>query len=166
MKPTPPPAPPHEDHSENSTSLPQCSVILPASYESLEQVREFVGQAAQAYGLDASEVYQVQLAVDEAFTNIIEHAYEGECLEDVECTCLPGEQDLAVVLRDCGKNFDPSKVPEPDLKSSLEKRKIGGLGLYLMRRMMDEVFFTTVTDPKTGKLCNLLRMVKRKEQPR
>lgn len=157
---------PPQDSTENSNHPPQPFLILPASFESLEQVREFVGLAAQACGLGPSDVYQVQLAVDEAFTNIVEHAFDGGSLENVECACQSGEQDLTVILRDCGKGFDPNIVPEPDLRVSLDERKIGGLGLYLMRRMMDEVVFTKYTDPNTGKICNMLRLVKRRVLPK
>ncbi len=63
-------------------SLPEhtsWSIELPARFESLERVREFVAQVALAFGLNPSDVYSVQLATDEAFSNIIEHAYGGVC---------------------------------------------------------------------------------------
>ena len=62
-------------------------VIFPARFSMLDEVRDFVKLAAEACGLDAKAVYSVQLAVDEAFTNVVEHAYGGECEEDIECTC-------------------------------------------------------------------------------
>ena len=58
-----------------------------AQFANLDNVREFVGDAAQKCGLNASAIYAAQLAVDEAFSNIIEHAYGGECMEMIECTC-------------------------------------------------------------------------------
>ena len=140
------------------------SVILTAQFENLELVREFVGDVATDSGLKPSAVYAVQLAVDEAFSNIIEHAYGGECLENVQCSCEITDEALVVKLRDCGQAFRPGKVPTPDLTADLEDRKIGGLGLYFMRQLMDEVDFIFTTDPETGKPCNILKMVKRKEQ--
>ncbi len=86
--------PPSKDHWRKNHLLRSAdgsqsmrSVILTAQFENLELVREFVGDAATDSGLKPSAVYAVQLAVDEAFSNIIEHAYGGECLENVQCSC-------------------------------------------------------------------------------
>jgi anti-sigma regulatory factor (Ser/Thr protein kinase) len=140
------------------------TMLYPAQFENLDQVREFVGAAAQKCGLDASAVYAVKLAVDEAFSNIIEHAYGGECLENIECQCQIADSDLIVTLRDCGFPFNPAAVPDPNLTSELEDRDIGGLGLYFIRQLMDEVEFSFVPEPKTGRRCNVLRMRKHKER--
>ena len=147
---------------EPSESLAR-SIILKAQFENLDWVREFVSNAGEECGLKPSAIYAVQLAVDEAFSNVVEHAYGGECLEEVQCTCQITDQALIVTLRDCGHPFDPQKVPNPDLNTDLQRRRVGGLGLYFMRQLMDEVDFTFDTDPRTGKQCNILRMVKRKE---
>ena len=98
------------------------------------------------------------MAVDEACCNIIEHAYGGEGRGDVECSCRVNDEGLTVTLRDRGRPFDPSGVPEPDLQADLEDRDVGGLGLYFMRKLMDEVRFEFT--PGAG---NALTMVKRKE---
>jgi len=142
------------------------SIVLSAQFENLEWVREFVGQAASDCGLKPSEIYAVQLAVDEAFSNIIEHAYGGECLENVQCSCEISDDALEIRLRDCGQSFKPGKVPSPDLTADLHNRKIGGLGLYFMRQLMDDVDFIFTTDPETGRPCNILKMVKRRESPK
>jgi len=142
---------------------PMRSIVLTAQFENLEWVREFVGRAAIDSGLKPSAVYAVQLAVDEAFSNIIEHAYGGECLENVQCSCQITDEALVVMLRDCGQSFKPGKVPTPDLNADLNSRKIGGLGLYFMRQLMDDVDFVFTIDPDTGRPCNILRMVKHKE---
>jgi serine/threonine-protein kinase RsbW len=147
--------------TENSQS--DRSIVLTAQFENLDWVREFVARAAIDCGLKSSAVYAVQLAVDEAFSNIIEHAYGGECLENVQCSCEIKDEELVVKLRDCGQSFRPGKVPSPDLTADLQNRKIGGLGLYFMRQLMDDVDFIFTTDPETGKTCNILKMVKRKE---
>ncbi len=134
----------------------------PARYTSLERVREFVGQAAELCGMGEQAVYQVQLAVDEAFTNIVEHAYDGESDQLVECSCQIEDDGLLVILHDCGKAFDPTIVAEPDLESPLEERDIGGLGIYFMRKLMDEVHFLPAPVNQDG--CNTLTMYKRKEK--
>jgi len=137
--------------------------LFTAQFDNLETVRQFIGDAARNTGLDDSDVYAAQLAVDEAFTNIIEHAYDGESLEKIECSYKITESGLVITLTDCGKPFDPAAVPVPNLDAELEARDVGGLGLYFIRALMDEVEFTFTRQPDTGKLCNILRMVKHKE---
>lgn len=139
------------------------SIILPARFTSLEQVREFVVQAAEECGMPAKSVFAVELAIDEAFTNIIEHAYGGESQEKIECTCNVLNDRLMVELRDCGIPFRPNGVPEPNLEASLEERKIGGLGMHFMRELMDEVRYSFSDGPDSRKNCNVLTMVKYRE---
>jgi anti-sigma regulatory factor (Ser/Thr protein kinase) len=153
-------APGSADPAMSSTQM----VVLAARFENLDRVRDFVGDQAEKYGLEPAAVYAVQLAVDEAFSNIIEHAYGGESDENVECATHTTRNELIITLRDCGRPFNPESVPAPDLEADLEEREIGGLGLYFIRQLMDEVEFTFVHDTEQNKACNLLRMVKRKEQ--
>ena len=135
------------------------SQIFPGRFDSLAAISELVTRAAEATGLGARAVYAVQLAVDEACSNIIEHAYGGAGHGDIECTCRINDDGLTVVLRDHGCPFDPTSVPEPSLHVCLEDCKGSGLGLHFMRKLMDEVHFA-LTD--SG---NVLTMVKRRESP-
>jgi len=139
------------------------TITLTALFENLEQVRDFIAEAAVVCECTPRAVYEAQLAVDEAFTNIVEHAYGGECQELVQCTCQVDREGLVILLKDCGQPFEPKHVPEPDLDADLQTRPVGGLGLFFMRKLMDEVEFTFTQDPDTGRLCNLVRMVKRKQ---
>jgi serine/threonine-protein kinase RsbW len=134
------------------------TMIIPGRFDSLAKISELVARATRAAGLGPSAAYAVQMAVDEACTNIIEHAYGGEGIGDIECTCRVDSCGLTVALRDHGRPFDPSRVPEPDINASLEERREGGLGLYLIRKLMDEVHFEFT--PDSG---NVLIMVKHKE---
>jgi serine/threonine-protein kinase RsbW len=133
---------------------------FPGRFDSLTAISEFVTRAAQAAGLDTRAVCAVQLAVDEACSNIIEHAYGGAGRGDIECTCRTNGDGLTVILRDHGRPFDPTSVPEPDLRARLEDRKGNGLGFYFMRQLMDKVHFES--DLGSG---NVLTMVKRRESP-
>lgn len=138
--------------------------VYTAQFDNLELVREFVGDAARNAGLDDAAVYAAQLAVDEAFTNIIEHAFGGESLEKIECCCEISEARLVVTLYDCGKPFDLAAIPSPNLDAKLKYRHVGGLGLHFIRELMDEVEFTSTRQAGTDKPCNMLRMVKLKEK--
>jgi serine/threonine-protein kinase RsbW len=127
-----------------------------AKFEYLEEIREFVGEEARQVGFSDKEIYAIQLAADEASTNIIEYAYDGVEDGKIEIDCNTVEGELEIVMRDKGKPFDPSSVPEPNVKADLSERKIGGLGMYLMRKLMDEVSY----ESSTG-MGNILTMVKR-----
>lgn len=135
------------------------TATFPGRFASLANISKFVTRAARAAGLDERAVYAVQTAVDEACSNIIEHAYGGEGRGPIECTCRIDDDGLTVTLRDYGRPFDPTGVPRPDIHASLEDRQEGGLGLYMMRQLMDEVRFGPPCDSS-----NVLTMVKRKEQ--
>ena len=132
--------------------------VFPAEYESLAAIDRFVSEAAAEAGFDNGDVYQVRLAVDEACSNIINHAYGGEGRGEIECSCQAEDDDLTVILRDQGEPFEPDSVPSPDLSDDLEERTGGGLGLYFIRELMDEVDFDFASD--TG---NVLKLVKRKQ---
>lgn len=129
--------------------------VFPANFESLDTVREFVGEAARESGMDDSEVYAVQLAVDEACSNIIEHAYGGQNRGEIECACEVSEEAFTIVLRDHGQPFDPASIAAPNLDLGLNERQVGGLGLFLMRHLMDEVHFEA-----QGEAGNVLTLVK------
>lgn len=128
---------------------------LSADVEELSTIREFVVQAGQDLGLRNRTVYELELAVDEACSNVIRHAYGGRG-GAIEVRIQPYDEGVEVVIRDRGAPFDPDAVPVPDVKAPLGQRQLGGLGLYIMRQVMDEVHFTF--DAETG---NRLIMRKR-----
>lgn len=133
------------------------SVQFSAKFEYLDEIREFVGNIARAGGFGDKDVYNIQLAADEAASNVIEHAYEGVNDGVLELSCGVKGDTITIILVDYGESFDPSQIPLPDLKADLSERKIGGLGIFLMRKLMDEVHYESRAD-KT----NILTMTKRK----
>lgn len=132
------------------------SLKFPASFDYLDEVREFVGAKARTAGFDDKEVYSIQLAADEATSNVIEHAYGGIKDGSFEITCEVDDDQLVITLLDHGKTFDPSEVEKPDITANLSERKIGGLGIYLMRKLMDEVRYEATPSG------NILTLTKRK----
>ncbi len=136
------------------------SIAFPGRFSSLDDIRDFYTQAAKEAELDRKSIYDVQLAVDEAAANIIDHAYEGEGKGEIECSYLASPGKLEVIMRDHGKSFNPKAVKKRDSKAGLNCRKQGGLGLHFMRSLMDSVEFTF-----NGKGGNVLKMVKTKGEP-
>jgi serine/threonine-protein kinase RsbW len=133
------------------------TVRFAAKFEYLDEIREFVGGIAREGGFSDKDVYNIQLATDEAASNIIEHAYEKITDGVLELSCGMQDDAITIILIDRGESFDPSEIPLPDLKANLSERKIGGLGIFLMRKLMDEVHY----EPKPDK-SNVLTMIKRK----
>jgi serine/threonine-protein kinase RsbW len=135
------------------------TLIFSARFENLEKICDFVDEFAKQAGFDEMARYSIKTAVDEACSNIIDHAYRGEGRGDIECTCKTIDDAIKVILRDHGRSFNPAMVPEPDLCSPIESRKERGLGLYFMRKLMDEIHFEF--SDETG---NVLTMVKHREK--
>ena len=133
------------------------TVVIKANFKNFEKIRDLVDRTAKEAGLTDKDLYKVQLAVDEACSNIVEHGYKGEGKGDIECTCRDTGDGIIVVLKDWGPAFDPNGVPDFELPESIEDVKLRGAGLYLIRNMMDEVNFSS--SPKNG---NKLTIVKRK----
>ncbi len=133
------------------------SSTFPAQFEFLDEIREFVAEVARDGGFSEKAIYSLQLAADEAASNIIEHAYEGTTDASLELTCDMRGDTIIIALRDWGRPFDPSEVKEPNISADLADRQIGGLGMYLMRKLMDSVKYESGS--RTG---NLLTMTKRR----
>jgi serine/threonine-protein kinase RsbW len=132
---------------------------FPSRFESLAGIRDFVNLAAKDAGFNEKEIYAVELAVDEACANIIEHAYDGEGKGQIECTCNNINGGLEIIIKDDGKPFDPDSVPSPDFSVDLEDLQPRGAGLFIIRNLMDDVSFTFSKNKG-----NILRMVKRKKE--
>lgn len=128
---------------------------LCADYSQLATIRDFVVQTAHELGLDSATIYDLQLAVDEACTNVVRHAYGGEGGR-IELEIEGTGEGVRVTVCDWGQPFDTENIPEPDVMAPLEQRPLGGLGLFLMRQTMDQVQFDF--DSEKG---NRLTMLKR-----
>lgn len=135
------------------------TLSVPARGDQLSTISDFVTKAARDAGFDERATYHVQMAVDEACANVIYHAYAYEGQGVIELCCERNHHDFVVTITDHGQPFDPSEVPPPDISAALSDRREGGLGLYLMQRLMDEV--THQFTPH----ANVLTMVKHLPAP-
>jgi len=132
--------------------------VYKAVYDSLARICDQVSQAAIDFGFTKEEVYEIELAVDEACTNIIEHSYGGECEGNIEVKNFEDNGKFTIVIRDYGCSFTPDHVAAPDLVSPVNQRREGGLGLYFMRHGMDDINFQPIDGNGT-----ILTMVKYKK---
>jgi serine/threonine-protein kinase RsbW len=107
--------------------------------ERLIAVREFVSDAAREFGFTDEDVSKIALAVDEACTNIIKHAYRYDPNRDITVTIRQKNGTFEIIIRDSGTGFDPSSLHAPDMQDYFSHYRKGGLGVYLMKRLMDKV---------------------------
>jgi len=113
---------------------------LPSQTDNLELIRLFVGKVAEKVGFTENDVGKIELACDEACTNVIRHAYSEENNDkSLDVVIEIDFQKFTVLVTDHGKGFDPIAIKIPDMKEYLAELKVGGLGIYLMRTLMDEV---------------------------
>ncbi len=131
------------------------SLSIPNETRELRSVRAFAAEAVHRGGIPKAFENGVLLAIDEAVANIITHAYEEGRKDVIEITIEVDLSRLTVVIRDSGTRFDPKTISAPDLAEHLNNGRRNGLGIFLMRRVMDEVEYLF----KEG-VRNELRMVK------
>ena len=118
----------------------------------LEKLTRLVDEFGEKNRLAPDDLYALHLSLDEVLTNIISYGY-SDVNEHLIAICIAlKDKELIAEVEDDGNPFDPSEVPEPDLEQPLEKRAIGGLGIHLVRKMIDALEYRR----KDGK--NLLTM--------
>ncbi len=143
---------------EDASQLYQASFTNDTA--NLARIRAFVRAKAEGMGFSLEELDKIELAVDEACANVIEHAYPPELHGAPKSQqlhlCLKLEfGKFTVIITDHGETFDPSVIQPPDMSEYLAQYRVGGLGIYLMRSLMDEVDYHIQPGIK-----NEVRMVK------
>jgi anti-sigma regulatory factor (Ser/Thr protein kinase) len=124
-----------------SARRPALVLRVPSRTEFLATVRDVTRHVAQGAGFDGAHADQLALAVDEAATNVIEHAYRGSADRTIELRFDDEGDTLQVEVVDDGEGVDPRAVPQVDLRRYASERRTGGLGMHLMGRIMDSVTF-------------------------
>lgn len=129
------------------------SLTLQNEVDQLSQLAPFVWAFAEEAQLDEQPAMQLDLALDEAVTNVVLYAYPKGTGGEVTVAAKREGDTLEVVLTDSGTPFDPTAQEDPDLTLSADERPIGGLGIFLVRQMMDTVRY----ERKDGKNILTLR---------
>jgi serine/threonine-protein kinase RsbW len=130
-------------------------LVIPSQTERLKDARKFIAEAAQSFGFSEQDVNKITLAVDEACTNVIKHAYGYGKNNTIHLTIETRGTVFQITITDRGKPFEPGRVPAPNMREYLTKYKRGGLGMYLMKTVMDKVEY----DFKPGPV-NRVRLTK------
>lgn len=127
-----------------------------ASTKHLAEVRNFVAKHATACGFKKQDVADIRLAVDEAYTNIIKHSYKYDNNKSVDIELGYNGNEFWVSLLDTGEAFDPSNYSEPDVRQQIKNKKRGGVGVYLIKKLMDDVRYLNQG------ATNVIRMTKKR----
>ncbi len=114
---------------------------IQASTENLAEVREFVSKHASDHGFSKKNISDIRLAVDEACTNIIKHAYNYDKSKVVSIELEFNNNQLIVVLSDYGIGFNPDSYEKPNIPEQIKLKKRGGMGVHLIRNLMDKVVY-------------------------
>jgi serine/threonine-protein kinase RsbW len=129
---------------------------VPSSTENLALIREFVTTVGKQATMSDEDISKLELAVDEACANVIEHAYGHDITKEVDVRAVFDEDEVRISVIDSGRGFDPAKVDQETVEQLVAKRKSGGLGFRLIKSLMDEVSYEIVPGQK-----NELHMTKK-----
>lgn len=122
---------------------------IPGRYDRVIDACKFIVAGAEEVGFGPNELFRIELACDEACTNVIQHAYGGEDKGSIRVSWRFADGAFTITIVDQGQYFDPDSVPEPNIPSSpddFDELKIGGLGIHFMRSLMDEIEFRNDTN--------------------
>ncbi|MCX5785521.1 MAG: ATP-binding protein [Elusimicrobia bacterium] len=131
-------------------------IEAPAILANLEKMTGFTAGFAEKQGFNKEAVGQIRLASEEALINVINYAYPGaEGTVEVSCDTAGGGA-IRIEIKDSGIPFDPLSLPAPDTTLPMEQRKIGGLGIFMIRKLMSDVKY------RRDGGCNVLTLIKNK----
>jgi serine/threonine-protein kinase RsbW len=112
---------------------------IPARLEYLRKSLDLVSSCARDQGFDQNKILEIELAAEEALVNIFNYAYKGR-EGDVEIICkLDNSNNLIIEITDSGEPFNILSVADPDIRADISERQPGGLGVFLMKKLMDSI---------------------------
>ncbi len=114
-------------------------LVLPNDIETIPQLNEFIDSVAEEVGLEMSLTMSLNLALEEAVVNVMEYAYPEGQKGNVEIEVTADQEWMTFVIADTGIAFDPTMKEDADTTLSAEERPIGGLGIFLVRQLMDVI---------------------------
>ena len=120
------------------------SIILANDITDISRLYEIIEELGSDFSLYPDIVFNLNLVLEEAVVNIINYAYPKEDHESIYLSAKMHEGSIVLVLTDTGKEFDPTAVPEADVTLSADDRQIGGLGIFLIRQIMNEVKYERI----------------------
>ena len=120
------------------------SIILANDISEISRLNEFIEEIGNEFSLAPDVIFNLTLVLEDAVVNVINYAYPKEEHEYIYFSARMHEESIVLVLTDTGKEFDPTAAPEADVTLSAEDRQIGGLGIFLIRQIMNEVKYERI----------------------
>jgi anti-sigma regulatory factor (Ser/Thr protein kinase) len=120
------------------------SIILANDISEVSRLYEFIEEVGNDFSLTPDIVFNLNLVLEEAVVNIINYAYPKEDHQHIYLSAKMRDDSIVLVLTDTGKEFDPTAAPEADVTLSADEREIGGLGIFLIRQIMNEVKYERI----------------------
>lgn len=118
------------------------NIKFPAKIEYLDNILRFVRSCARDEGFSKGRISNIELALEEALANICHYAYTNGICGDMEIQCRTDDNKRLIIdIIDTGKPFNMLSVSEPDLTGDISKRDLGGLGVLLIRKMVDDIHY-------------------------
>ena len=136
-------------------------VTIPAQMPYLRQVRDFIEEIGTRFNFEQKVINSFKLVVDEACTNIIRHGYRDIKNGQIAVRAIVRRLSLTIVLIDNGKSFDPRQVQDPDLQKYVSIGKKGGLGIFMMRKLMDDIKYNVTHHGNELRLTKVREKVQR-----
>ena len=129
-------------HQENVTY--QRSLTLTNDLKRVPRLNAFIDEVCEANGFDMATIMQINLAIEEAVVNVMNYAYPKDTKGDITIETKANKSEMSFIISDTGKPFDPTAKAEVDITLSAEDRSIGGLGIHLIRQIMDHINYERV----------------------
>jgi anti-sigma regulatory factor (Ser/Thr protein kinase) len=120
------------------------SIVLTNDLSEISRLNEFVEQIGEEFSLAPDVTFNLNLVLEEAVVNVINYAYPKENHEAIYLSARLCDGSVVFILTDTGKAFDPTMAPDADITLSAEERSIGGLGIFLIRQIMNEVRYERI----------------------
>ena len=119
-------------------------LVIKNDISEISKLATFVEELSEELNLTPELNFNLNLVLEEAVSNVILYAYGKEVQKEIALLANMSNNNLIFVLTDSGKEFDPTKVPDADVTLSAEEREIGGLGIFLIRQIMDMVEYQRI----------------------
>ena len=119
-------------------------LVIKNDISEISKLAIFIDELSEELDFTPELNFNLNLVLEEAVSNVILYAYSKEVQKEITLLANISDNNLIFVLTDSGKEFDPTKVPDADVTLSAEEREIGGLGIFLIRQIMDTVEYQRI----------------------
>ena len=117
------------------------SFELKSDLSELDSLCQNLETFGNRFGLSKKLIFEINLALDELFTNIISYGFKDDNEHTIKVTITPRNEEICLCIEDDGRPFNPVEFETPDLSCSIEECKIGGLGIHIIRKLMDDICY-------------------------